>query len=173
MSDDRLTSGFVGEIRMFAGDFAPLGWLKCDGQLVPISEFEELFNLIGVQYGGDGVSTFQVPDLRGRAPMHRSGDYPLGNSGGVETVTLTPDQLAKHDHVFNATTALANQPTPAGNTTAQSGEIQLYTQSDATAPFNAAAVLQYPGGGQPHENMVPFGVLTYIICISGVFPTPS
>lgn len=168
-----MSTPFIGEIRMFAGTFAPVGWLMCDGSQLPISEYDALFNLIGTTYGGDGQETFSLPDLRGRVPLHRSGSFPLGSVGGVESVTLTQAQMPSHTHAFNATTALANQPTPGGNTPAQSGTVQLYTEDSANVPLDPQALLPSPGGNQPHENMHPFQVLNYIIAVYGIYPSPS
>src|SRR5712672_744718 len=99
---------YVGEIRMFAGNFAPAGWMFCEGQLLPISEYETLFNLIGTTYGGDGQSTFALPDLRGRLPLHMGGGFTMAETGGVETVTLTSNQMPIHNHAYLASTAVAN-----------------------------------------------------------------
>src|ERR1041384_8234847 len=106
---------YVGEIRMFAGNFAPAGWMFCEGQLLPISEYETLFNLIGTTYGGDGQSTFALPDLRGRIPMHFGNGFPLAETGGVETVTLTVSQIPAHSHALLGSTAAATTLDPTGN----------------------------------------------------------
>ncbi len=106
---------YVGEIRMFAGNFAPAGWMFCEGQLLPISEYETLFNLIGTTYGGDGQNTFALPDLQSRVPVHQSSAYPLAANGGAETVTLTPQQMPVHTHVANASATGAGQTAPTGN----------------------------------------------------------
>src|SRR5512140_3876793 len=106
---------YVGEIRMFAGNFAPAGWMFCEGQLLPISEYETLFNLIGTTYGGDGQSTFALPDLRGRLPLHFGNGFTLAETGGVEEVTLTVSQIPAHNHAFLASTDNASKTTPSGN----------------------------------------------------------
>src|SRR5439155_25945975 len=106
---------YVGEIRMFAGNFAPAGWMFCEGQLLPISEYETLFNLIGTTYGGDGQSTFALPDLRGRIPLHFGNGFTLAETGGVETVTLTASQIPAHTHPLVASGPAANQTNPTGN----------------------------------------------------------
>src|SRR6478672_8078884 len=106
---------YVGEIRMFAGNFAPAGWMFCEGQLLPISEYETLFNLIGTTYGGDGQSTFALPDLRGRIPMHPGNGHVQGERAGAETVTLTTSQIPVHNHALLATSAVGTQSSPAGN----------------------------------------------------------
>jgi microcystin-dependent protein len=168
-----MSDPYVGEIRIFAGNFAPVGWLFCAGQLLPISEYETLFNLIGTMYGGDGQETFALPDLQGRAPLHRSDQYVQAQTGGVESVTLASKQGASHPHFFYATSALANQPTPSGNTLAQSGTIQLFVQDTPAAPMDPSALLPYPGGNQPHENMHPFLATNYIISLFGIYPTQN
>src|SRR6059036_3337329 len=106
---------FVGEIRIFAGNFAPAGWMFCEGQLLPISENETLFNLIGTTYGGDGQSTFALPDLRGRIPMHQGNGFILAETGGAEEITLTVNQIPKHTHPFIAALTAGNAVTPSGN----------------------------------------------------------
>src|SRR5436190_5115740 len=106
---------YVGEIRMFAGNFAPAGWMFCEGQLLPISEYETLFQLIGTTYGGDGQSTFAVPDLRGRIPIHQGSGFILAETGGVEEITLTVSQMAAHSHPLLASSAIANDEVPTAN----------------------------------------------------------
>src|SRR4030088_626693 len=105
---------YVGEIRMFAGNFAPAGWMFCEGQLLPISEYETLFQLIGTSYGGDGQSTFALPDLRGRLPLHFGNGFILAETGGAEQITLTTNQIPAHNHPFLASPAVGTQPTPSG-----------------------------------------------------------
>src|SRR5471032_2419736 len=115
-----MSSPYVGEIRIFAGNFAPAGWMFCEGELLPISEFETLFNLIGTTYGGDGQSTFALPDLRGRIPIHQGNGFTLAETGGVEEVTLTVSQIPAHSHPFLASSTLASATGPAGNLLAES-----------------------------------------------------
>src|SRR6187397_2000728 len=110
---------YVGEIRMFAGNFAPAGWMFCEGQLLPISENETLFQLIGTTYGGDGQSTFALPDLRGRVPIHQGANFTLAETGGAETITLTVQQIPAHNHAFLGSTSTANDGSPGGNVVAQ------------------------------------------------------
>ena len=161
---------FIGEIRMFAGNFAPAGWAFCNGQLLPISENETLFQLIGTIYGGDGQETFAVPDLRSRVPIHIDGQtFPLGQTGGVESVTLTVNQISSHTHALLASTNAANQTSPNGNVLAESATVDLYIED--TPVVNLAAPSITPvGGSQPHENMHPFLVITFIISLFGIFP---
>ena len=130
---------FVGEIRMFAGNFALAGWAFCDGQLLPISENETLFTLIGTTYGGDGQSTFALPDLRGRIPIHHGNGFILAETGGAEEVTLTVNQIASHTHPLIATTSIANQSSPSNNITAQSTAADLYIEDTATAGLASSA----------------------------------
>lgn len=163
---------YVGEIKMFCGTFAPVGWLPCNGDLVPIANFDVLFALIGVNYGGDGVTNFALPDLRGRVPLHRlKPTMPEGLMGGVESVTLTTNKIALHSHSYVASTALATDTGPAGNTPSQATSAQLFVEDALDQQLNPAAVLPYlDGGNQPHENRHPFQAITYIIAYEGIFP---
>ena len=166
-------SPYVGEIRLFAGNFAPAGWAMCNGALMPISENDTLFNLIGTTYGGDGQETFAVPDLQGRAPVHRSANMVQGEIGGEPSVSLTSQQIPTHNHAFIASQDLANQPTPGGNVLAQSGTLQWYLEDTPTQALSPDALQPYLGGNQPHDNMPPYLVMTYIISLFGIYPTPT
>lgn len=167
---------YVGEIRMFGGNFAPVGWAFCDGQLLPISENDTLFNLIGTTYGGDGQSTFALPDLRGRIPVHQGQlaggtSYMLGEMGGVENVTLTTQQIPSHTHSPNAQTGAGNQSSPQGGVWAFSNLTQF---NNIPPNVNMAAqAIQPAGGSQPHENMMPFTAVSFIISLYGLYPTQS
>ena len=169
---------FVGEIRIFGGTFAPAGWAMCQGQSMPISENETLFNLIGTTYGGDGQETFNLPDLQGRAPMHMgqgpgiTQNYTEGEAAGVESVTLTTNQIPLHTHPMIASQALGNVTQPTGNIMAQNNTISNYIEDVTDANFNAN-VVQPTGGSQPHDNMQPYLVLTFIISLFGVFPSQT
>jgi len=165
---------YVGEIRLMASNWAPAGWELCNGQLLPISENETLFQLIGTTYGGDGEETFALPNLQSRIPMHRNlnGPHTLGEMAGTEEVTLTSAQMPNHTHAFLASTALANQPTPGGNLPAQSGTVQLYTEDSANVALSPQS-LSPTGGSQPHDNMHPYYVVTFIISLFGEFPRPT
>jgi microcystin-dependent protein len=172
-----MAESYVGEIRLFGGNFAPRGWAKCEGQVLPISEYDMLFNLIGTIYGGDGQSTFALPDLRGRAPVHMgnaaSGTYyNLGELAGVESVTVTVNQMAKHNHRFMASTATGTTPNPANNVVARSTVGIPYVQDVPSAEFAASSLLPV-GGTQPHENRQPFLAVTFIISLFGTWPPPS
>jgi microcystin-dependent protein len=163
-----------GEIRLFAGNFAPAGWMFCEGQLLPISENDTLFVLLGTTYGGDGQSTFALPDLRGRVPIHQGqgpgSSYVLGESGGVESVTLTTQQIPIHSHAPLASNN-GSVDSPTGNYWATSATGKPY--GAAVAPFvsfNAGAISP-AGGSQPHENLIPYLCINYIISLFGVFPS--
>jgi len=163
---------YVGEIRMFAGNFAPAGWMFCEGQLLPISEYETLFNLIGTTYGGDGQSTFALPDLRGRVPLHFGNGFTLAETGGVETVTLTVSQIPSHAHPFLASTATGDQISPAGNVPATSFNVTPYINDVANGNFSANAVTS-TGGSQPHDNFQPYLCVDFIISLFGIFPSQT
>jgi microcystin-dependent protein len=169
---------YVGEIRMFGGNFPPNGWMFCDGTQLSIAENDVLFQLIGTTYGGDGQETFNLPDLRGRIPVHQGTNpqtgitYQLGESGGSETVTLTTQQIPTHNHALNATNAPGQQANPGGNLLANSQGPQPYIQEDPDAGLNAQALTPY-GANQPHENMQPFLGINFIISLYGIFPSQS
>jgi microcystin-dependent protein len=161
---------------MFAGNFGPAGWMLCEGQLLPISEYDTLFNLIGTLYGGDGQSTFALPDLRSRIPVHTGNSggstFQLADTGGVETVTLTTQQIPVHTHAMLASTAPGTQNSPAGNVTAASPSVTLYT-ADVTDSNMAGAAVTTVGGSQPHTNFQPFLCVNFIISLFGIFPSPT
>ena len=163
---------FIGEIKIFGGTFAPLGWNFCDGTTLDIAQNQPLYSLIGTTYGGDGVTNFKLPDLRGRIPVHRN-TIVLGQVGGEETVALIENNYGAHAHPFYATTALANQPTVAGNTTAQSGTIALYTEDTPQIEMDPSSVRTIPGSGLPHDNMHPFQAINYIIALEGIYPSQN
>jgi len=169
---------YVGEIRMFAGNFAPLGWLFCDGQPLPISENETLFQLIGTTYGGDGQESFNLPNLQSRVPMHFGNGpdgvtYPLAEMAGVEAVTLTMQQIPLHTHSLVASTADGTVPNPGGNVLSQTpAGIFPYFEDVPTASMAAGAISPV-GGSQPHENCQPFLCINYIISLFGIFPSPT
>ena len=163
---------FVGEIRMFGGNFAPAGWAFCDGQLIPISENDVLFTLIGTTYGGDGEETFALPNLQSRIPVHQGNGHVIGEAAGVESVTLTTQQIPVHTHTMIATASIGNANTPAGNVLAQATGVKMYTTSAPNTQLAATAVTP-EGGSQPHENCQPFLVISFIISLFGVYPQPT
>lgn len=163
---------YVGEIRMFAGNFAPAGWMFCEGQLLPISENDVLFNLIGTTYGGDGQSTFALPDLRGRLPLHFGNGFTLAETGGVENVTLTVGQIPAHSHPFLGSTSPGDQSTPVGNLPAASNVVSLFSAAAPNASM-AAQTLSSVGGSQPHNNFQPYLCINFIISLFGIFPSQT
>src|SRR5690349_5514045 len=163
---------YVGEIRMFAGNFAPAGWMFCEGQLLPISEYETLFNLIGTTYGGNGQSTFALPDLRGRVPLHFGNGFTLAETGGVETVTLTTNEIPAHTHALLATTTIATQQNVSPNVLAQASLFNPYINVSPTAVM-APQASGSTGGSQPHNNFQPYLCVDFIISLFGIFPTQT
>lgn len=165
---------FVGEIRMFGGTFAPNGWAFCDGQLLPISENDTLFNLIGTTYGGDGQETFALPNLQSRVPIHAgtgpSGTtYQLGESSGTESVTLTVQQIPIHTHAMVGSLDVGGSSAPTSNILAQSPNIKAFFEAAPNVNLAASAVTS-EGGSQPHENVQPFLCINFILSLFGVFP---
>ncbi|MEO5609319.1 MAG: tail fiber protein [Ornithinibacter sp.] len=162
---------YVGEIRMFGGNFAPQGWSFCDGWVLPISEYVTLFQLIGTTYGGDGQTTFALPDLRGRVPVHQGTLLPIGQAGGVESVTLISAQLPAHSHPLLGSAANASAMSPAGGVPATAPEVAVSAYgSDAPLTTLAPESVAARGGSQPHENMQPYLGISFIISLFGIFP---
>lgn len=160
---------FIGEIRLFAGNFEPSGWKFCEGQLLTIAENDALFTLIGTTYGGDGQTTFALPDMRGRVPVHQGDGRLIGEAAGIEQVTLTVQQLPVHTHAPIASNTVSTQTSPAGLLLAQSSSANLYISDvgqAALAPNTIAPV----GGTQPHENLQPFLCVHFIISLFGTVP---
>lgn len=174
-----MSDQFVGEIRIFGGRFTPLSWLSCNGGLHPIAEYEALFTLIGTTYGGDGQSTFAVPDLRGRVPVgmgtFQGTTSMLGEQGGVETVTLTKDQLAAHNHAFMSTPDTGTAASPNGAVPASLPVQATQYAYGLDAPYRAVEshTIELVGGGQLHTNIQPYMALNFIIAYHGVFPPPG
>jgi len=165
---------YVGEIRMFGGNFPPAGWAFCEGQLLAIAENDVLFTLIGTTYGGDGQSTFAVPDLRSRVPLHNGTgsdgiNYVLGQTAGVESVTLTVNQIPVHTHSIVGTRDSATKVSPAGNRFGSSPAVNYKRETNPNTTLNAQS-LSPVGGSQPHENMQPFLVISFIISLYGIYP---
>jgi microcystin-dependent protein len=167
---------YIGEIRLFAGGFAPAGWLTCDGQLLSIGSYGDLFDLIGTTYGGDGVNTFALPDLRGRVPVHQGvlggSTYAIGDRGGAETVTLTPAQLPAHSHGLVVSADPGVTAHPAGQVIGVSPTTHMYGATTAGAAL-AGGTIDPAGGSQPHENLQPYQCVTYIIAWTGYIPSAS
>jgi len=171
-----MSSPYIGEIRMFAGNFAPAGWAFCNGATLPISENDVLFQLIGTTYGGDGQSTFNLPDLQGRLPMHQGqgsglSNRTLGEQGGVETVTLTTSQIPLHSHAPLSVSGSGNQTTPQNGVWAGVTS-SIYTSNAPATPFNAT-LGGNSGGSQPHDNMMPYLAINFIISLFGTYPSPT
>ena len=163
---------YLGEIRMFAGNFAPAGWMFCEGQLLPISENETLFQLIGTTYGGDGQSTFAVPDLRGRIPIHQGNGFILAETGGAEEITLTTNQVPSHTHPLLGSAGNGSQSSPQNNVLASSTLLRPYAIETADTPM-AATAISAAGGSQPHTNFQPYLCVDFIISLFGLFPSPT
>jgi microcystin-dependent protein len=166
-----MSDPYIGEIRMFAGNFAPVGWLFCQGQTLAISEYETLFNLIGTTYGGDGQQTFALPNLASRMPMHQGPGYPLGGIGGAESVTLTSQQLPLHTHPAPAANAAATTASPTNAFWASWADSQ-YSSLAPTGTMHPASFTP-AGGNQPHDNMPPYLAVNFIISLFGIYPSPT
>ena len=170
---------YVGEIRLFGGTFAPAGWMTCDGQLLAISEYDTLFNLIGTTYGGDGQSTFGLPDLAGRVPVDMGTNsstgttYSLGQLAGVSSVTLTTNQIPVHSHpvIADGNQTTTNQTAPTNNVWGTLASTKIY--STKATSLQTMMTLQSNGGSQPHDNMQPYLAVTFIISLFGIFPSPT
>ncbi len=173
---------YIGEIRMFAGNFAPAGWAFCNGQPLPISENEALFQLIGTQYGGDGESVFNLPNLGARVPVmsdYGGGgwgqNWVFGQMSGTESVTLTVQQIPVHDHAAFGTVNDATSQSAGGNvpaTTTAAGTARAYGVRPPISPLDPTSITP-AGGNQPHDNMQPYQVVSFIISLFGIFPSPS
>lgn len=171
-----MSDPFIGEIRLVGFNFAPAGWALCDGQLLSIAENDALFTLIGTTYGGDGENTFALPDFRSRIPIHQgtgsSGTtYTIGENAGTETVTLTVNQIPAHAHPAQAQSGAGNQAGPGGNIWASSN-LNQYNSSAADSDMNAQAITS-TGGSQPHDNMMPFLTINFVISLFGIYPSQN
>lgn len=170
-----MSEPFIGEIRMFAGNFAPRGWAFCDGQLLAVSSNDALFSLLGTIYGGDGRTTFGLPDLRGRIPIHE-GNGPglsnrrLGAKAGAESVTVTVNQLGSHTHPAQATSAVGTSSSPEGLLPARSASGDTYVDDLSPTPMSSAAVTT-TGGSLSHSNLQPFLCINFIIALVGIYPS--
>lgn len=168
---------YIGEIRMFAGTFAPAGWMFCSGQLLPISENDALFVVLGTMYGGDGESTFALPNLQSRVPIHAGTgpdgvNYQQGEAAGTESVTLTTQQIPIHNHAALASENTATEAAPTGLLIGKSTQIDMFINAQPTDPMNNQSITPV-GGSQPHENCQPFLCINYIISLFGLFPSPN
>ena len=157
---------------MFAGNFAPAGWMFCEGQLLPIAENETLFNLIGTTYGGDGQETYALPDLRGRLPIHQGNGFILAQTGGAEEITLTVSQIPVHTHPLLASSSIGGKPTPEANVLAKTTNIDIYS-GDLPDVSMSAATVGITGGSQPHTNFQPYLCVNFIISLFGLWPNPG
>jgi microcystin-dependent protein len=172
-----MATPFIGEITLFAGNFAPRGWAFCNGQLLSIAQNTALFSILGTTYGGNGQTTFALPDLRGRVPIHPGqgpglSNYQLGQVGGSENVTLLSTQMPAHTHPVNAVASGGNQASPAGNLPAieSTGTSKDYSSAPATGPMSAS-MIGATGGGQPFPIVQPYECINYIIATQGIFPS--
>jgi microcystin-dependent protein len=166
-----MSTQYVGEIRMFGGNFAPAGWAFCNGQLLPISQNAVLYTVIGTTYGGDGQETFGLPNLLSRIPFHQGPALPLGQIAGAESVTLNRNELPSHSHAAQAFNGAASSSEPAGNVWAEWGDAP-YAAGPPDVPMDASAISSV-GNGLPHENRPPFMALTFIIALDGIYPSPA
>ena len=172
-----MSTPFVGQVMMFGGNFQISGWAFCQGQLLSIAQNDVLFALIGTTYGGDGQTTFALPDLRGRVPVHQGNlaggsSYVIGQLGGVETVSLTANQTPVHNHLANCNSAAGSTNNPAGAIWALGPNLDPYSNAPTGAVMKATAIANGPAGGpQPHNNIIPYQTLNYLIALQGVFPS--
>ena len=172
-----MSEQFIGEIRMFGFNFAPQGWALCDGQLLPISQNTALFSLLGTTYGGDGRTTFALPDMRSRVPVHQGqgaglSSYAEGQAGGAETVTLAAAQMPGHTHSVKASSSAAASDQPQGRVLARSRNDIYTAEPDATTVMNAK-MLGDAGGSEPHANIQPYLAVNFCIALAGIFPARS
>jgi len=168
-----MATPYVGEIRLVGFTFAPQGWALCNGQLLAIADNDTLFNLIGTTYGGDGQSTFALPDLQGRAALHQGNSYVIGTKSGVENVTLTTAQIPQHTHPIAAQGGTGNTTSPSGAFFAGSAEEQYASGATATSGTMLANFPSVGNGFQPHDNLMPYLCVNYIISLFGIFPSQN
>ncbi len=163
-----MSEPFLAEIRIFGFNFPPRGWAFCDGQILPINQNQSLYSLLGTTYGGDGRTTFALPDLRGRTPVHRGSGYQLGNRAGAETIALTTAQIPSHNHGARASSS-ANIDEPDGEMPGK-GEFNIYREPASLVNMRSDSIAN-AGGGQAHNNMQPFTTLNFCIALRGLFPS--
>jgi microcystin-dependent protein len=169
---------YLGQITLVAFNFAPVGWAFCNGQLLPIDQYTALFSLLGTTYGGDGQTTFALPDLRSRIPLHQgqgsgTSNYTMGQSGGTEQVTLTSDQVPSHTHQAQCFTGASNSQSPVNGVWAQASNDQPYKASAVGTASMASGAIGPAGGNQPHPNLIAFQALNYIIALEGIYPSQN
>lgn len=162
---------FIGQVMPTGFAFAPRGFALCNGQSLPIAQNQALFALLGTQFGGDGVTTFMLPDLRGRTPVGSNGNYPTGAVAGVENVTLTTQTMPQHNHLANGTTAAGTGHNPINNFYGSVASEALYASSSGPQVALNSGMLSSTGGAQPHPNMQPFSVINFCIALTGIFPS--
>ena len=168
-----MTEPFIGTIIIFGGSFPPYGWQTCDGSLLAISQYDALYNLIGTTYGGDGVNTFAVPDMRSRIPVGQTGNYPLGMLGGLEQVTLSAQTTPQHSHPVFSNSQPAASPDPTNNFLGTQTALMEYTPGASANSVMAGSAIVPSTGGSPHGNIMPSLALNYIIATEGIFPPRS
>ncbi|WP_339763988.1 tail fiber protein [uncultured Hoeflea sp.] len=168
-----MSEPFLAEIRMMGFNFAPRGWAFLDGQILPINQNQSLYSLLGTTYGGDGRTTFALPDLRSRTPVHRADGFALGQKGGAETVTLTAAEISNHTHQVKASSASGNARAPADGLFAAETPPDLPYRDEEAGTMTAlrSGTVTNGGGGQAHNNMQPYVTLTYCIALRGLFPS--
>lgn len=166
-----MSEPFLAEVRMMGFNFAPRGWAFCDGQILPINQNQSLYSLLGTTYGGDGRTSFALPDLRGRTPIHKSNAHPLGQKGGEETHTLSAAEMPAHTHGAQGSTNAATAGDAAGNVTATADSAIYGTYAAANATAMGALKIGNAGGGQAHNNMQPYQTVNYCIALRGLFPS--
>jgi microcystin-dependent protein len=167
-----MSQPYVGEIRLFGGTFNPVGWAKCNGQLVPISENDVLFTLIGTTYGGDGQENFALPNMQSRVPLHQGNSFVMGQTGGAESVTLTTSQMPSHTHPVVCNSAGQTNTADPTNAIWNASDVTQYSTGGPTGQMFSPN-LDLAGGNQPHENLQPYLCVTFIISLFGIFPTPN
>lgn len=167
-----MSEQYLGEIRMTGFSFAPKGWALCNGQFLPINQNQALFAILGTTYGGNGVTTFALPDLRGRAPAHIGSVFTLGQQAGAASHTLTANEMPAHSHNLGISTAVSHQADPTGRVlgNVEAGAANYYAPQDGSATL-APNTVASAGGGQPHENMQPYLTVNFIIALQGIFPS--
>lgn len=169
-----MSEPFLSEIKVVSFNFPPKGWALCNGQFLPINQNQALFALLGTTYGGNGQTTFALPDLRGRVPIHVGSGFTLGEKAGQEAHTITSQETPQHQHFFNAVTAQATTNTPTNALMlAASTPAFLYASSASNTTAMAPAAVTNVGGSQPHQNMAPYLVLNFIIALQGIFPSQN